>query len=282
MSLRARLEDFVPPWLADGAGTFASGFRVVWSLALIADAFVDLVIEGSNAALPGRGTPTALPAIARSRMITRGRVETDAEHVERLIAWRELHQSRGSMAAMTREVQNYLGRTNGGEWHTVICVSRGNTWGVRREDGAYEFYDDADLGFAWDWDSVSHPERASCWSDMWIIVLPSGYEPHLAWWWASADSGLGHDASQKQVGELREIVMRWRAARTRIRGLIWSPKIVPAGYPGAGQVAFDPLPGGPLPYVPDGTWGKWSKLDANGNAVPARPKWLRFWEFERV
>lgn len=278
MSLREHIENFVPPWLSDGAGTFATGYRILWSLGLIADAMLDLTIEATNAALPGRGTPTALPVIARSRGIKRGRVESTESHVDRLLRWRELHRERGRMHALTREIQNYLGTTNGGELHTVMCVSRGNTWGLRREDGAYEFYDDADLGFAWDWDSQSNPELAGNWSDLWVIVVPSGYATHAHWWWSSQDTGLGHDCPQRQVSDLREIVSTWTAGRTRVRAVLWSPRLVPDGFDGEGQLAFDPLPGGPLPYRPDGHWGMWCK-SVDGHAVASRPKWLRIWEF---
>lgn len=279
-SIREMMRDFTPRRFVDALPELPSyGWKALWAFGLLPDAFVDWALQGSRAFLPGLGTPTALPWIARGRDLVRGRIETQAEHVARLIAWLDLHTDRGTMVGMTREIQNYLGRTNAGQFHTVMCVSRRNTWGIRRGDGAYEYYDDNQISYAWDWDSVSHPERAGLWSDMWIIVIPSAYENHLAWFWASPDSALGHDAPQAQVIKLREIVKKWKAARTRVRGIIWAPKFVPAGYDLAGALVFDPLPGGPVPFKPDGTWGKYSKLDGNGRSVPSRPKFLRFWDF---
>lgn len=280
MSLRSLMRSFVPPWLSDMLPAAPSyGHRVLFGLALQADAFVDWVLEGSRAALPGLGTSTALPAIARSRGIVRGRVEDEAGHVDRLVRWLDLLADMGTMRGMTREIQHYLGQTAGGQWHTVMCVSRSGVWGIRRGDGEYVYYDAADVAAtAWDYDSVSNPEFAECWADMWIIIQPPPYETHLAWWWPSPDSGLGHDSPQVEVATIRELVNTWKAARTRVRAIIWSPTHVPAGYPLAGAVAFDPLPGGPSPFVPDGTWGSWARLDGAGNSVPSRPEWLRFWE----
>lgn len=281
MTLRESMRDYTPARFADVLPELASfGWRTLWAIALAADAAADWAIEGTRAKLPGVGTRTALPVLERDRDVMRGRIETDTEHVSRLTAWLELNAARGTMKGMTRELQNYLGRTNGGQWHTVMCVSRRNTWGIRREDGAYEYYDSDDIGATtWDWDSVSNPELSACWSDMWIIIVPPPYALHLGWFWLSPDSGFGHDSPQAEVAKIRELVGKWKAARTRVRSIIWSPKFVPAGEPLAGALAFDPLPGGPSPFLPDGTWGKWCKGVTGGPSVPSRPKWLRFWEF---
>lgn len=277
MSLRDSLGDYTPRRFADALPDFASwGWRTLWSVALSADAFTAWSIQGLRARLPGVGTPTALSVISRDRAIVRGRVESEADHVARLANWLELHESRARMVGMTREVQNYLGRTNGGQWHTVACVSRRGTWGIRRASGEYEYHDPGTLAVTWDWDSVSHPERAALWSDMWIIVWPPGYEPHVAQQWPGPDSSYGHDAPQTQVATLRELVTTWRAGRTRVRALIWAPLVVPAGYPNAGSPCLDPT--APAPFMADGTWGECHKY-VDGASVPSRPKFLRFWEF---
>ncbi len=280
-SVRDLIGDFSPRRFADNLPASPSwGFRQLWAYGAIVDAFTQWQEEGVRARFPGLGTPTALPAIARSRSIVRGRVETDDEHIARLIAWLDIHATRGTMRGITKEIQNYLGRTNGGQWFKVTCVSRGSLWGVRRENGEYEFIDPGTgEGWFWDWDSISHPENATCSTDMWIIVEPTVYAAHLAWWWPSPDSSLGHDAPQVEVSAIREIVDRFRAERTRIRALIWSPGIVPAGYPQSGQTIFDPTADGTQPQLmPSGDWGSWSKI-VDGKSVPSRPNYLRFWHF---
>src|SRR6187455_2560539 len=95
----------VPSWLAgEGATTedepaeHHDGEKVLLSLAVIKDAWLESLRQGLNARFPSRGPETALALIGRDHGIVRGRDETAAHYAERLIAWRypRGHRVRGS------------------------------------------------------------------------------------------------------------------------------------------------------------------------------------------
>ena len=275
VSLRESIRGVLPYFLAEGEEEAPNvGWKIMWSIALQADAMIDWVIEGSRAALPGVGTPTALPIIARARAVVRGRVETETSFVERLVSWRELHRARGKMFGVAREVQHYLGPTAAGGWWEVRVVNRGGTWGILDTTRTWSWIDPPAAAWSWDWDSVSHPERSACHADMWVIVCPppgSTVESappfqHVPAWGVSTTS-WGHEAPQAEVGTLRNLVDAWKAARTRVLAVIWAPAVH------MGSPVLDPREAGSI--RPNGQWGSWG----TGNSrVASRPSWLRFWE----
>ncbi len=278
MTLREAIRDALPYFLSEGGEEEPNvAWRMLWALTLQADAFLDWATEGSRAALPGLGTPTALAPLGRSRNIQRGRIETDASYAARLVDWLELHRDRGKMYGIAREVQHYLGAASNGLKYEVRLVNRTGTWGILAASGAWTFLDPGAPLWAWDWDSVSNPERgAKCPADMWVVIVPSPsgspvgpqvYADVPAW--TVSTTSWGHEAPQVEVMAIRGLLSTWKAARTRIVAVIWGP----ATY--TGDPVLDPRSA--ASWRPNGTWGKWG-LGTNGPRTPSRPAWLRFWE----
>lgn len=277
MILREAVRGFLPYFLAEGDDPERNySWRILWGYVLQADAFLEWVRQGTEAGLPGIGTPTALPKIGRTRRVLRGRAETDESYVDRLTQWLELARDRGKMYGIAREVQHYLGPTSGGEYFEVRCVNRTGTWGILDSSRTWSFLDPGDAAWSWDWDSVSNPERAECDADLWVIVVPppgSATEADPPFVevpaWTVSTTSWGHEAPQEQVLAIQGILDDWRAARTRIVATVWAPAVH------LGTPVLDPREAGSI--KPDGTWGK-SGLGANGSRTLARPDWMRFWE----
>ena len=127
------------------------------------NALMEGLIEGLQAAYPGLGTPTALQYIGRGRGILRGRLDTDDTYAGKLRAWLDRWETAGSMQGLARELYEYLGLplrivNRAGHWLSIDSL------GIITTTQAM-----------WDWDSVSHPERAGFWSEMWIIVYTTVY-----------------------------------------------------------------------------------------------------------
>lgn len=266
IGLRDGIANYVPKWLADNTPEGLSiGFRTLWSYARYADLLIEIVLQGALASV-GKGTPTALPLLGTARGVIRGRSETDAQYVARLRKWIERAKSLGTQYAIAREIIEYLGGTV-----RVRVVSRAGEWLTLDQTGTIT-YNEA----AWNWDSITHPERAGYWSDQWVIVYQTtgAYAPS-----ADIDDGTigspegmgrGHLVPRVDYDAIRRAVASAKAARSRIRAIVWTTD----------ATMFDPTNPDPTEGMPDGTWGDWSYTNADGEQVPSgrNVSTCRFWE----
>lgn len=256
---RDSIRAFTTPWMSDrpASGKTVS-FRVLWAMVAPLDAAADVLLQGLQAAWPGKGTPTALPLIGRTRGIIRGQSDTDEDFAAKLRSWLDLWRGAGSARTIARVIHDYL------EGHPrVRCITRSGRWVTVEADGTV-----TDTTAPWDWDSVSHPERSNYWSDLWIVIYPSPFErsgdfgdPGLVW---GGSTGLGHTCRRQDSDAVRGLLAQWKGAHTRVRCVIWAED----------PTLFDPE--NPS-SCPDGTWGAWGTRGAS-RAQSRTTTTCRYWE----
>lgn len=262
LRLRDAFKLISPWWLSDRLQSGKTvGYRYLWSMISVLDALLEGQLQGMRACWPGAGTPTALPLISRSRGILRGQDDTDEEVSAKLRGWLDRWLTAGSQLAIAREIHEYLS-----DHPRVRVINRAGHWVTLNEDGTVDL-DDA----AWDWDSVSNPERVNYWSELWVIVYTSQFADAGDWgdgrFWGARDSGIGHVVHRIDRDACRNLLGTWKSAHSRIRAVIFSTD----------DALFDPA--APL-TCPDGTWGQWSTGGSGSRVVSNRNLTdCRYWEF---
>ncbi len=263
---RDAFRKYLPPWLADRPSLGKTvGFRFLWVMIGALDAAAEVLIQGLQAAWPGLGTPTALPLIGRSRSLIRGEAETEEDYTARLRRWLETHQRQGSSEAIATAIHYYLSNRP-----RVRVVNRYGDWVTCEADGTI-----TTAKQAFDWDSVSHPERHDVdepwWSEVFIIVYPPPWTNSNGTYGDGevygGSLGLGHANTQVQFEAVKGLIAQWKSAHTNPRCVIWTTD----------AALFDPAD--PL-TLPDGTWGSWGLPNGNGPRVPSgrNRTTCRYWE----
>lgn len=259
---RESLRFDVPSWLSDRIGKNV-GFRILWTLASVADALIQFAMDGAQARLPGAGTGSALEAIGRDRGIIRGADETDESYADRLVEWLDYWRGAGNAFVLIKALQGYLPFDV-----NVKLVTRSGFWYVLYADKSIEYFKTNN----WDWDSNSNPERADRWSDFWVIIDPVNFDKDGEWgdggsFWAEAPlSTFGSDVVVGIAKSVIDIVAQWKGPHTHFDTLILSHN----------GSQFDPLAFPGDFGLPDGWYGKWSK-NVGGSQVPARTLDARYW-----
>lgn len=262
-AIRDQLRDHVPWWLSDRHYSSGKtvGFRYLWTIVAPLDAFMQFGLEALRAAWPDRAPPTALGYIGRTRGILRGEADTDDEYRSKLRKWLEKWSDAGSQRQLAIEIHEYLGNRP-----RVRVVSRAGRMVTVEEDGTVTIEDTS-----WDWDSISHPERADYWSELWIIVYPTQWAHEGTWgsggtWGSDVALGIGQECPRGPVDAIKSIVAQWKGGHTRVRAIVWT----------SDDTLFDPLTPASMP---DGTWGGWgttgsgSRVASNRNTTSCR-----YWE----
>jgi hypothetical protein len=258
LTTRANLSRYVPSWLADEYPDSPSiGFRVLWVIARFVDAAVSVALQAGIASV-GRGTPTALKYVGQARGVIRGRLDTDAQYRAKLPTWIDRWKEAGTQRRLAREIWEYLGDSR------VRVVNRAGHWVTIDVDGT-----ETETDAAWDWDSVSNPERSGFWSELWVIVYPTyDIRPGTMGDLTGVDDGfgLGHLCPRAQVDAIKLIINQFKAAHSLVRAVIWT----------SDSAKFDPATPASLP---DGTWGQWS-ITTGGHCVASGrdTSTCRFWE----
>lgn len=266
MAARLRFRDIlkriVPWWLSERrAQKKTVGFRFLWSMVAMFDVLTDVLLHGMKAAWPGAGTSTALPYIGRGRGVLRGQADTNDEFAAKCRAWLERAERWGSMHGIAGELHDWLGN------HPRIrVVNRSGRWFTLEADGTI-----TETQAAWDWDSVTNPERAGFWSELWIIVYPTQWALSGTWGdgrlWGGRDSGIGHRVTRPEVDAVKGLIAEAKSAGSRVRAVIWT----------SDATLFDPAV--PL-SCPNGTWGTWGMDDGAGSWIASgrNTATCRYWE----
>lgn len=278
-NLRDYLHRYLPSWLADGYPDSPSfGFRLVWTLGLMADVALEVILQGSLAAV-GKMTPTALPYIGQARGLVRNQEETDEEYATRLATWVDRAKENGSSYRLPLAIHDYLSshprvrvfrrpRLDG----DLLVVAPGYCTTIET-DRSIETVEESDF----DWDSISHPERATYWSDLFIVVYTRAEvgDPIAQWAQRSGtlddltgDDGfsIGHLCTPKEVDDLKGLVLLCKSAHTCIRAVIWTsdPELFVPGDPDS---------------MPNGKWGDWGFYDDGAYVASDRNlTTCRYWE----
>ena len=110
------------PWLLRSVS-----HRLIWNVALVLDASKEKAKQGTLARFPGVGTPDALPAIGRDRLIERGPTESDTSYSERLASAFDTWRTAGNAHTLLRGLLAYFSPgalpirvvSEMGEWHEI-------------------------------------------------------------------------------------------------------------------------------------------------------------------
>lgn len=260
-NLRDWLGNYVPSWLADNYPESPSyGWRFLWTIALLVDVQLDMLIEATLTAV-GRGSTTALDTIGQARGLMRWQDETDAAYALRLRTWVAEAKQAGSMLAIAKQLYGYL-RSKPDQ---IVIINRAGL-ALRLQGGNAVSYDTT----TWDWDSVSHPERAGYWSELWILVytttqwpITGSIETPLGGGFSLGSSlGIGHAVTREESDAIRALVAQWKAAHTYVRAIVWCDDF--------GMVINEGA-------MTNGAWGAWS--DGNGAPSDRDLTHCRYWEF---
>lgn len=175
-NFRSILHYLAPGWLynpdepADGVPV-DDGTLVLHSLAWLVDAFTQRALAGLEARLPTRAGAAALSQHGKDRGIPRGREETAAHYVARLIAWRypRGHRVRGGAPALLEQVSEYFGG--------VRCwtIDKSGNRYTRDADGTWT----VEHGVAWDWDGEA---VTPLWAKFWLGIDVNPDMPDVVAW----------------------------------------------------------------------------------------------------
>ena len=261
-SFIASLAARVPVWL-----TRPVGWKFLTTMVFLADTAYETLLQALYARWPGVGTPTALPLIGQSRGMIQGMTETFLAFAARLIQWLSLWQTAGTALTLAKMVQAYVAGSP-----KVIIVNRFGVMTTLNSDGT----NTVNYASGWDYDSLSNPERAGFWSEIWIIVFappwPIASATYPAWYWGVLNVngwGLGFQIPRVDVDAIRSIVDTWKSAHTYVRAVIYTYD----------STLFDPTNPSKMP---DGTWGQNSYAASPPHRTRSgRPRTCRFVQPER-
>jgi hypothetical protein len=249
-----------PRWLRNRRDKSVA-YRILATFGAVLDALVEWLIQGSQARMPGQGTPTALPYIGRDRGYLRGHTQSNAIFAARLLGWREAWRRAGHPFELLRQIRGYLAPygvkvrhvDNAGNWHTIEADGTE----VRQH-----------LPGSWDWDG-----NTAEWWRFWIILYPpADWQVWPAFWeldptlWGGNLAGngwtLGQQVTFALAEDLRAIVRQWKAQHAVCAWIV---------------VAFDPESFNPTDpgTLPDGNWQYYTK---GSPKEPARLTTARYWQ----
>jgi hypothetical protein len=258
LNFRTLFKWMVPAWLA-GEGNSSDtppeivneGEILLYSLALLADAFAERSEQGLLARFPTRTIGSGANALSGvDRGIYRGRNESEEHYAQRLIRWRypRGHRTRGSAFALLEQISEYWGGI-----HCYTIDVSGNRFD-RAADGTETYTP----GQAWDWDGEgATPE----WARFWVVANLSAIateqldfgDPDL---WGGSLPAPGYAIGQQGVTEQDSLAMK-----RLMRGRAWKPAGTRAEWLIVSLDGTEP--------APDGTWDSWAGRD------PA----FRYWSF---
>jgi hypothetical protein len=246
---------------------------VGYVLDLIKDAFTERLRKGLLARFP-QNDPTgattapedALAAIGRDRRVLRGIDETAQHYAVRLTQWLTNWKLAGNPFGLMNEIRGYTGPLP-----TFRTVDVKGDWFTLEPDGTMSV--SLNVG-NWDWDG--DPTALRHWSRFWVIIYPNGLwqpAPNLG-------SGLrvlgtpgetiGSTATTGDVSAIRSIVVQRKPAGTICQNIILA----------FDNTSFDPTQPRDGTGLPDGHWGRWSKVISGTpfEYVHARLDTARFWD----
>jgi hypothetical protein len=259
LSYRDLVRRLVPPWLSDRSPRpLTVGFRLIYAMGTALDGIFEWTVQGLSSKFPGFGTPTALPYIGRDRGVIRGPNESDESYAARLIPWLDAWRTAGSPVTVLKQLRPFFLPDAPPPMRTV---TNSGTWYVY--DADTETVSVSKLA-NWNWD-----DKPELWARLWLIIDSSTgfpWGPDGTWGdgnaWGDGRT-WGTDATRAEVETVQAIIGQWKAAHGYYINTIIS----------FGLGEFDPST-----PEPDGTWGKFYKLDEDGAAVPSRSLNARYWD----
>lgn len=236
----------LPSWLTTGEGE-----RVLYSLGLLCDGYLQRLYEGVLARFPQFAPSDALSYLGRDRKITRGIGESDASFSARLVQWLDDHRVRGNPFALMRQLRAFCQADV-----RLRTVDRNGNWYTLERDGSTS----VDLATGeWDWDGVS----TDLWARFWVIIYPTadGRPWKQTQTWGESET-IGTTATANEVSTVKSIIKAWKPAGTTCEWVI---------------IAFDDASFDPATTVLAGDWENWGKLTGSVYGA-ARLTTARYWK----
>jgi hypothetical protein len=250
-NLRHSVASYSPRWLSNRPGGLNVGAKLLYTLAAVFDILLEVQVQGQNAALPGRGTPTALPHIGFTRAITRGFSEADASYETRLIQWLDLWRCAGRPVGLLLAVLGLFLPTsvtvrlvdNSGNWYWFNAGETPFPAGATAPQLPHFLLSQGN----WNWDG-----NTTAWHRCWLIIYvgPLGWSvpgPHWGDGGKWGDPGRFWGISGPQAGQLQALsalLKQWKAAHAYFPNIILTTN----------TARFDPTHAAGGGVNPDGTW----------------------------
>ena len=255
-------------WMLPGAYTDddTDGGKVLYSLALIKDAFTQTYRDRLTARFPSYAGESALALIGADRGIPRGRAETQAHYAARLPAWRSPrgHRVRGNAFALLEQIAEYFG---GG---FALYTEQAN--GAQRKRSAAGVESSTTLG-GWDWDSDTNPDWADQWARFWLVIDGTDLIDAAPSFGAGALYGGALGNSAYAVGHTGVSADDVNAIRKLFRDRAWKPAGTRAMWAVISINGVTPLP--------EGAYARWARDDGAGNYEAARDNVnQRYWALD--
>ncbi len=247
-------------WLSDRPGQRNGktvGYRYLWSMISTFDEAAEAGVQALQAPWPGHGTPSALPYIGRSRGMIRAQNEADAEYAARMLPWLDRARQLGSMLSTSRAIHEYLANRP----RVRIYNRAGACVEVAETTGDVTSY--APGTTSWDWDSVSNPERAAYWWDLWLCVYPMQWsgapalQPGSRRLAGTHTATIGSTATREEHDAIVGLIEQHKSAHSHMRAVIFTTD----------ETLFDP---NDPTTQPDGEWGDWSGRGSGSRTVSHR------------
>lgn len=246
------------------------GQKLVYALVALLDVILEWLYQGVSARFPLVGTPSALGAIGRDRVIRRGTSESDAGYALRLASWLDDWRLAGTAYALLHQIAGFLGPA-APRLRLVSSAAGVAIWYTLEPDGRFTVAKASPSN--WDWDSATNPIASTLWARFFVVIYSDTGNPwHEAGLWAGGSTWgggqlWGFTATPAQIADIKAILSDWRSAHSVCPWVI---------------VAFDPAgfsPSGSGAGYPDGYWGHWHRIAAGGGvAVPSRNTTARYFE----
>jgi hypothetical protein len=244
------------------------GRKLIYALTAPLDALVEFAFQGIKARFPLVGTPTALPAIARDRVLRPGPNESAQAFAARSVRWLDDHRVSGSPWALLDQLAAYFGPTPP-LLRFVQSNATSTTWYTRAPDGTRTKIVVRPVP-NFDWDGAGNSKRARGFV---IVYCVGGVPFDTGGNWSDGsrvwgDGGTwGTSARPADVAGVLALLADWTAAHALSSWMIFA----------FDPTSFDPAAAPGAAGMPDGTWGQWHKVVA-GVAVAARLGTARYWE----
>lgn len=287
MGIRDVVYNISPPWLQRGQGVHAPASQrvaasLLYSLSAVIDTCLEKIDQAVHSWMPTRTkTPTSLPYIGQDRRILQGPSESNTAYGIRLQrafdSWRFAGMPRGKLEQLLGYVSPATPRmlqvstttepvsnTPAAEWYYYAA-------GADPDDPPTHLYA---FPNNWDWDSLSDPAYAGRWWRIWPILDRTGWVTATKKWgdaglkWGSTSFSWGFDSPRSVFSAMRLFIVKlWKGSHAHVLWIIvrtdmLNDHFIPTDAPGSAS-------------LPDGRWGRWSKV-VNGVRVAARSSGARY------
>jgi hypothetical protein len=231
---RHMLYELLPTWLRN-----ANAFRVLYAIALVADALGDALFAAIKIRFPGFYSNESLPLLGSDRRRARGPHESAESFANRLTKWWDSAKQTGDLLSVAREVADcFLPATP-----PVVIVTNNGTRYTLGADRSWSID-----SVAWNWDG--HTEQ---WSRFWVLLDNSAVQAIRTTLGISGASALVRDDFRRIGANVNDFDRCVRDAVERVRP--------PYNHCSGILVVLDA--GGFWSAPPDGDWNYWANRNLN-------------------